>query len=146
MRRPALARTGARRALMLAAMLALAGCGVSDRPPRLDSSMRCELCGMPVSDLRFAAARRTARGWRPYDSIECLARDASRKPGEALWLPDYDAASLHPADSMWVVRGRFPTPMGGGLAAFLNRETADSVAAHTRGTVSRFDSLREATP
>ena len=131
-------------ALAIVAALALAGCGASDRPPRLSSGLRCEACGMDLGDLRFASSRRAGGGWQSYDSIECLVRDAAAKPGGAVWLPDYDQAALHPADSMWVVKGSFPTPMGGGLAAFLDRATADSVAALTNGRVDRFDAIAAA--
>ena len=49
--------------------------------------------------------------------------------------------TLHAADSMWVVRGSFPSPMGGGYAAFLERASADDVAARTSGRVARLASF-----
>jgi hypothetical protein len=93
---------------------------------------------MDVEDLRFACTRRVEGHWRSYDAIECLIRDAGSHPGGAAWLADYDTRALHPADSLWVVKGEFPTPMSGGFAAFARRTSADSVAAETRGSVDRF--------
>jgi hypothetical protein len=63
-------------------------------------------------------------------------------------ITDYDGAALHPAESLWVVKGSFPTPMGGGLAAFLRRASADEVASATAGRVERLPRFAEpgATP
>jgi nitrous oxide reductase accessory protein NosL len=74
-----------------------------------------------------------------YDSIECLVRDADSPAGA--WLADCDDRTLHAADSMWVVRGELPSPMGGGLAACLRREAAEETAARTRGAVLRLGDL-----
>jgi nitrous oxide reductase accessory protein NosL len=131
-------------AAALAALLALSSCAPAGRPPRIEIGMRCDACGMDIGDLRFAAERSVGKGWRRYDSIECLMRDAAATPGGAVWLPDYDRSTLHPADSLWVVKGSFPSPMGGGLAAFLVRASADSVAAQTSGRVDRFAAIAAA--
>ena len=130
-------------ATALAALLGLSSCAPAG-PPRLAIGMRCDACGMDIGDLRFAAERSVGKSWRRYDSIECLMRDAAATPGGAAWLPDYDRSTLHPADSLWVVKGSFPSPMGGGLAAFLERASADSVAAQTSGRVDRFAAIAAA--
>lgn len=125
-----------RRSALLLALILLAGCA-GDGRPRLHLGEPCTSCSMGIADLRFAAAQRVEGRWLAYDAIECLIRDAGANPG-AVWLPDYDTRVLHPADSMWVVRGEFPTPMSGGFAAFVDRAAADTVAAETHGTVARF--------
>jgi len=91
---------------------------------------------MEIQDLRFACERRADKSWRVYDSIECLLGDGP--VAGAVYLADYDRKTLHSADSLWVVRGEFPSPMGGGFAAFLGRESADEIAASSRGTVGRL--------
>jgi nitrous oxide reductase accessory protein NosL len=123
----------------------LAGCAPQG-PPAIRIGMTCAACGMTVEDLRFACTRRDpatrGTGWRVYDSIECLAREW--QPGLALrdvHAADYDQKHLHRADSLWVVKGSFPSPMGGGLAAFLDRDAARVVAGETHGEVMPFDSL-----
>ena len=123
-------------AVLLAALPA-AGCS-GDRP-RLAAGSRCAACSMDITDLRFASSRKVQGRWRSYDAIECLIRDAAATPGGPAWLPDYDTRTLHPADSMWVVKGLFPTPMSGGFAAFHDRAGADEVARQTQGAVDRFE-------
>jgi hypothetical protein len=128
--------------LLIAALLPGAGCTGSGGPPPIAPGTPCAACGMEVQDLRFACERRAGRGWRVYDAIECLTRDAGNAatPGGTgnAWLADYDSRTLHAADSLWVVRGAFASPMGGGFAAFRHRAAADSVAAMTNGRVDRL--------
>jgi nitrous oxide reductase accessory protein NosL len=102
---------------------------------------------MEVQNLRFACERHAGGRWRVYDSIECLLRDRAASAGaipaaEAAaqtWLADYDTEQIHRADSLWIVSGSFTTPMGGGLAAFLSRESAEEVALNAHGRMHRFD-------
>jgi hypothetical protein len=93
---------------------------------------------MTTSAARFACERHDGKHWRVFDSIECLMQDAGAAEARTVWLPDYDQARLHRADSLWVVKGRLSTPMGGGLVAFLDRAAADSVAAASHGHVARW--------
>ncbi len=128
---------------LIAALLLGMGCATSGGPPSIAIGTPCAACGMEVQDLRFACERKAGGAWRVYDAIECLVRDAgdtaSPPPGTGdAWLADYDTQMLHTADSVWVVRGAFPSPMGGGLAAFRDRAAADSVAVMTTGRVDRL--------
>ncbi len=122
----------------VALSILLAGCGRRAGPPPIARGAPCAGCGMTVTDLRFACEREAQAGRKVYDSIECLMGGlADGAPGAAA-LADYDSGILHRADSLWVVKGDFPTPMGGGYAAFLARAAADSVAAATGGRVGRL--------
>jgi nitrous oxide reductase accessory protein NosL len=133
-----------RAGFMTAALAIFAlGCARSEGPPRITLGTPCATCGMEVQDLRFACERADGRRWRVYDSIECLLRDPGSS-GAATYLADYDHPALHRAESLWVVHGTFASPMGGGLAAFLDRAAADSVAAETRGMTARLDAFRGA--
>ncbi|HEY7727315.1 MAG TPA: hypothetical protein VID50_02565 [Candidatus Eisenbacteria bacterium] len=138
------------RAARLAAVLLLAlaaGCGRRAGPPAVVMGTPCATCGMSVSDRHFACVRQVDGRWRTYDSIECLIRDAASTPGGIAYLSDYDTATLHPADSLWIVQGEFSSPMGGGLASFLHRGAADTVASRTSGRVARFTAIgRERAP
>ena len=129
----------ARRIAALA--LCASGCAHPAGPPAIAMGTPCASCGMEVRDARFACERRAAGGWRVYDSIECLLRDTGAGPADAAFLPDYDHPALHAADSLWVVRGEFASPMGGGFAAFLDLAAADSVAAATHGRVDRWSAF-----
>ena len=123
--------------MILALALLVTGCSPSARP-RITLRTPCASCTMEIADLRFACARRADAAWRSYDSIECLIQDAAKTAGGPAWLADYDTRGLHPADSLWVVKGGFPSPMGGGFAAFASRDAADRVAAETHGVTDRF--------
>lgn len=127
-------------AAAVVAALALwnAGCARPAGPPTIALGTPCVACGMEVQDLRFACARGVDKRWRVYDSIECLLRDLGTGPSEGVYLADYDHQALHAVDSLWVVRGDFASPMGGGFAAFLDLAATDSIAAATRGRVDRL--------
>lgn len=129
-------------AIGAAILVCAVGCAPSTGAPAIAFGTPCAVCGMEVRNLRFACERSRDGHWHVYDSIECLIRDAgpaaaSPAPG-TVWLSDYDGQALHAADSLWVVRGEFPSPMGGGFAAFIDLAAADSVAAATRGRVDRL--------
>jgi nitrous oxide reductase accessory protein NosL len=116
-------------------VLAVASCQSSNRPPAIEAGRECARCGMTIGGLRFACEAQDAHGWRQYDSIECLVGDQVRGPA---WLADYDSRGLVPSESLWVVKGDFPSPMGGGLAAFRDRAAADDIASRTHGRVGRL--------
>ncbi|MBI5711702.1 MAG: hypothetical protein HZC42_15575 [Candidatus Eisenbacteria bacterium] len=129
----------------LALALVTADCARRGGPPPIARGTPCAACGMKADDLAFACERQVGRGWRVYDAIECLIGDvvgtegdAVATPAGAVFLADYDTETLHDADSLWVVKGSFPTPMGGGYAAFLARAAAESIAAQTAGRVDRL--------
>jgi len=121
------------------------GCSRRDGPPSIRIGAPCETCGMSVEERRFACVRRAEDRDHRYDSIECLILDErfASEPfaSGSLFLADYDDGALRPADSVWVVKGDFPSPMGGGLAAFASLEGARDVMARTRGQVGRLDEI-----
>lgn len=136
--------TMTRSAKILTALIAaavLAGCdgGTAEGPPDLTTSdRRCAACGMAVADPKFAAAIRTTDGEvEAYDAIECLVRDlrsrtGARAPAET-WLADLPTGALQPAARMTVVLADFPSPMGGGYAAFLSPQAAADEAQRRSG-------------
>jgi nitrous oxide reductase accessory protein NosL len=124
------------RSLLVSMLLLVFASGCASGPPKIAAGTPCTHCGMAVAGRRFACARVAGREIHAYDSIECLLAEDGKDAAD--WLSDYDSRTLHPADSMWVVRGSFPSPMGGGYAAFLDRRGADDVAAHTNGSVARL--------
>jgi nitrous oxide reductase accessory protein NosL len=137
------ARRGASAALLLAVAAAAggAGCGGRDRfaAPATVVGETCASCGMEVRNPRYMAASVAAGRVRPYDSIECAMKEAAPvapRGHRILYLADYATGTLHHADSLWVVRAKIPSPMGAGLAAFLDRAEAERVAAAREGTVS----------
>lgn len=135
--------------LLLAVALLLAfllGCARPAGPPPIVIHTPCALCGMEIQDVRFACERMDGKVWRVYDAIECLLRELHGAPATTVWLPDYDRQTLHRTDSMWVVKGEFASPMGGGFAAFLDRAAAEAVAGETRGRIGRLSEFAGGTP
>src|SRR5262245_64323232 len=117
-------REGSRTLRVCVALLVVAfaaGCARPQGAPAIRVGAECVACGMEVHDLRFACERAPDAGkrneWRVYDAIECLIRDsdAAAAAGHEVWLADYDRQSLHPAESLGVVRGSLPPPTGGGV-------------------------------
>jgi len=125
-------------------LLAFAGCAAPAYPPAIREGSVCAACGMTIQNARFACEQRAQGSWRAYDSIECLLREAAST--HEAFLADYDAQTLHAADSMWVVHGKIDSPMGGGFAAFLTRDQAEEVAAATEGEIRTLDALIAAGP
>ncbi len=124
------------RAALAIAML-LAGCTAAGEGPRpIPVGADCAVCGMGIVDLRYACEDADHGRFRFFDSIECLI--ASDPPAGRAWLADYDTKTLHAADSLWVLHGDIPSPMGGGYAAFLERDAADDVARARGGRVTRL--------
>lgn len=123
--------------LAAAALLLAIGCARND-DPRVQIGAPCASCGMSIRDTHFACVRGNGGRYRQFDSIECLLRDGPARSGEAIYLPDYDQSRLCLADSVWVVQGSFPTPMGGGFAAFATEASARDVSARTNGRVGRL--------
>ena len=137
-------------ALLLLPVLMLApGCGAPGGTPRVARGTPCVTCGMEVRDARYAGASVEGRSVRPYDSIECALRDLSttnepatpRDRARSLYLADYTTGALHRSDSLWIVHADIASPMGGGLAAFLDRAEAARVAGAREGRVMPIDSL-----
>lgn len=129
---------------LLLAATAVSGCASADGPPRIEAGTRCVACGMETRDLRWAAVQRVGGRLRVYDSIECAVKDraTSGTAGEsALCLTDFPTTALHRSDSLWVVQADLPSPMGGGLAAFLDRGTAERVALDRGGRFGRLASF-----
>ena len=139
-RSPLLAFVLALAVAAVALALGVAGCGArgDGSPPPIRAGSACAQCGMGIADLKFASTRSVEGTWRAYDSIECLRADGARVEGGPAWLTDYETKSLLPEAAAWILHGDFPSPMGGGLAAFADRAAAESLAVATHGVVTRL--------
>lgn len=138
-------------ALIAAAVLAGCGGGSAEGPPDLSAGdRRCAACGMAVADPKFAAAIRTPKDEiEAYDAIECLVRDlrsrtGARTPAE-IWLADLPTGALQPAARMTVVLADFPSPMGGGYAAFLSPQVAADEARRRSGVAGALQQFVDGT-
>jgi copper chaperone NosL len=111
-----------------------AGADASVAPPRpvRRGEDRCPACGMAVIDARFAAQARDPGGrTHVYDAIECLIDHRNGHngpvPGDGpAWVADRVASTA--TEATWLTvdaavllhHPRLRTPMGGGLAAFVD--------------------------
>ncbi len=138
-------------ALTLLLTAGFGGCGgggeTADGPPELVmGDARCTACTMAVADPAFAAAARLDDGQvLAYDAIECLVRDLRSRSGAdaptAIWVADLPSKTLRPAASMTVVLANFPSPMGGGYAAFADAGLAASEAEKRGGVAGPLEAF-----
>ena len=102
----------------------------------------CETCGMTVNDARFAALAEDRSTVHTYDSIECLLkgrRASGETSAEGIWIMDFDTQTLRPASAVTIVKGDFPSPMGGGYAAFADLAQARATAEAHNGRLGTLD-------
>jgi copper chaperone NosL len=124
--------------VLLTMVLAGACAGRAFTPPAIvvDRSA-CSKCGMLVSELAYAAAIRWADGHDEiFDDIGCLVAKAQQTPDGDRQYWFHDAAHggwITDARPVWVTSPELKTPMGGGIAAYRDRATAEQAAARLRG-------------
>jgi hypothetical protein len=100
---------------------------------------------MTLADLHYAAAVRESGRVLAYDSIECLARARRKARGtvsDGIWIADFGTGALHPQSAMTVVRADYPSPMGGGFAAFADPAQARSEAEARAASPAPADAER----
>lgn len=107
-----------------------AGCQRAPRP-LVAGTDACEYCRMTISDVRFGGEIQTSTGRiHTFDAIECLASyvldAATRGEVKAVWVSDFLARGLIPADSAVFVEGGLSSPMGRALVAFGTRADAEA--------------------
>lgn len=99
----------------------------------------CTKCGMLISERAYAAAIRWPDGRdQVFDDIGCLVAAVRHTPapGAQYWF--HDAVSgewITGASPIFVVSSELRTPMGGGIAAYLDQATAEREAIRVRGRV-----------
>jgi hypothetical protein len=120
-------------------------CGSDSReaPPSIAAGETvCASCGMTVRDLQYAAAVRESGTVRAFDAIECLLRDLRSRGGTVpadTWLADFSSKTLHRAATMTVVAAGYPSPMGGGYAAYQDGAEAQAAAASRGGVAGSLE-------
>lgn len=90
---------------------------------------KCAYCGMIIVDVRFAALYYDGRRWEKFDDVLCLldflrAVDKLGDFGNA-YVHDYvSGAVVKASDAYYIINKQIPTPMGSGILAFADRNTA----------------------
>ena len=122
------------RALLLAGLLSLAGCGSRDvKPVDIYPEDMCALCRMAVSDHRFASELIEHDGTvHKFDDLGCLTRFRERDTAlavAAVFLKDFESGAWIPEAAGTIVEADISTPMGSGRVAFASAEQARAFAA-----------------
>jgi copper chaperone NosL len=105
----------------------------------------CQECGMIISEARYASAYRlTNGGQKSFDDIGDMVAHyrASDDEVAVFWVHDFNSLEwIRANEAHFVESEEISTPMGHGLAAFLNEAEAAAVARDLIGTVVTFDDL-----
>jgi len=130
-----------------------AGCGRDSgiAPPQIRYGQdTCAVCGMIISDERFAAGLVTGAA-PPYqalafDDVGCLLQYERSTPDAAVaarYVRDFQAPRWHAAETAFYVHGpALQSPMAFNLAASAAAADAGALAAARRGEVLDFPSVR----
>ena len=138
-----------RRAMALAAALALLGACSTEPRPLVAGQDACDVCRMTVSDTRFGGEVITRKGRiHTFDSVECLASYVNALPDssgiDGAWVADYETSTMVPvARARFVRGGTLHSPMGRDLAAFAEGHDPAALTARYGGEVVTWNQVRE---
>ncbi len=123
-------------------MVLMTGC-TTEPDPILFGVQECAHCRMTITERPFAAQLVTDKGrTHSFDAIECMMRY-----GRANFTTDSEVRMYRVADqepphdlfdatqAIYVVSGSIPSPMGGNLSAYRNRESAASRLGSSEGEI-----------
>ena len=149
--------SGSRRTALLTAcfwILVPAGCGdaPSIAPPEILLGQDvCDVCGMIISDDRYAAGLVIDRGGeyetRSFDDIGCLLMFADEHADvtvAARYVRDFRSRPWRDAETAaYLHSGHLHTPMAFGLAALATEADAHTLAGEFPGDVIGFPAVRD---
>ena len=134
--------------------LLLAACATGEAaegPPEINLGRDiCIECGMIIDDPRFAAAYRTADGTEKlFDDLGGLLLYGSENDElemAEVWVSDFEEEALIEAESAYFLpTAGVASPMGYGILAFGDRDTAEEFASDIDGEVLTWDQARQLT-
>jgi copper chaperone NosL len=143
------------RILSLFGVLLLAGCAAGaaseePQPPEIAYGLdACDVCGMIISDARFAAATLLTNGeTRQFDDIGNMViyqMDHPELAVEAWFVHDYQTEEwLRGEAAYFVMAPQIYSPMGHGVAAFADEDEAQALAQEYGSEVLSLDGVRAA--
>jgi len=141
--------------MIVAAACVLGPAGCTGESPSGPPEIRygqdaCEECGMIISERRFAAAALVSPADRPvhyalFDDVGCLLRWQAERPANAIqsrFVHHHNSAEwLDATKALYVRSASLNSPMGFGLAAYGDRQTAERVADEHAGEVLSYDRI-----
>ena len=145
-------RRGVWASLWAGVLLLAGGCGgeATLEPPTIHYGQAvCDLCGMIVSDERFAAAEVVLRDGRAEgrffdDTGEIFQLEAPEDAEFAWYVHDMRTLEwIEAGEAVFLRSKELRTPMGLGIAAFASRSEAEAAQADFGGELYTLDELRE---
>jgi len=127
-------------------ILFLASCNVSPEAINYNHD-ECAYCKMKISDVRFGAEIVTSKGKiYKYDSAECLVRtyiEDEKKDFAHIIVTDYSRPHtlIEAKTAAFLISENQPSPMGGNLSAYENKEQAESTLSEKGGKLLTFKEL-----
>lgn len=133
-------------ALTIVLLFCLSSCEVGPEPIQYNYD-ECAYCKMKISDVRFGAEIVTKKGKiHKYDSAECLVRtynEDQKKDFAYIIVTDFSRPHnlIDAASATFLISKNQPSPMGGDLSAYEDREMAQSIHAEKGGRLLSFEEL-----
>ncbi len=121
-------------------------CNVEPEPINYNYD-ECAYCKMKISDIRFGAEMVTSKGKvHKYDSAECLVRTyIENKDSKYSFIIVTDYSQPHnlidASSATFMISENQPSPMGGNLSAYENKEHAEITLSEKGGRLLDFDEL-----
>lgn len=123
----------------------------STEPQKIDyGNENCHLCGMTISDDRFASELVMKTGKvQKYGSIECMVNDIQKtikfdkNNVDNLYVMDMTNPGffIPVSKSYFLISPKIKSPMGANLAAFGNKSTAEEKKSKWGGNIYDWDTL-----
>ena len=131
---------------ILSLLLFLASCSVEPKPINYGED-DCSYCRMTIVDRLHAAEIVTDKGKvYKYDAIECMMNDAKDfEEGQiSLYLCNHykePSKLINAQKGIFLISKKLPSPMGGYLTAFPDRESAEVGQQKYQGKLLSWDEL-----
>ncbi len=111
----------------------------------------CDVCGMIISEPRFAAAVVTTDGKTlKFDDVVEMFSFEQRHPDtrvRAWFVHDYNSQNWTNGETAWYVTSpEIKSPMGGGIAAFADQPSAEMFANRHGAKAMSFEEIKVAKP
>ena len=128
--------------LLLFAATLFSACGAAvdfDKPPDIVYGEDiCERCSMIINEARYASAYVTDDGEaHRFDDIGGMLTHYQETAADVVvfWVHDFDSEEWVRANEAYFVKGDHITPMGFGIVAFAERDSAEAWAATEEGSM-----------
>ncbi len=137
--------------IILLALMFVMGCS-TELDPILFGVQECAHCRMTITERPFAAQLMTQKGrTHSFDAIECMIRYTSSNVASHAEVKLFRVADQIPPHDLidattatFVISESIPSPMGGNLSAYRNRDAASSRLDSQEGEILTWMELIKA--